>query len=127
MQIQSVEQRIYIGSIGVTIDLVVVDYQYAPVDLETLMGLTGAATIIIQKPDKTTSEVTATITGTAHNIIRYISVEGDFDDPGVYSFHGKIVDDVTTPTKILYTEPVDIQIRNLFDEEEPVVIPPPAP
>jgi len=127
MQIQSVEQRIYVGSIGVTVDLVVVDYQYLPVDLETLIGLTGAATIIIQKPDKTTSEVTASITGTGHNIITYTSEEGDFDDPGVYSFHGKIVDDVTTPTKILYTEPVDIQVRNLFDEEEPPVVPDPAP
>lgn len=127
MQIQSVEQRIYIGSIGVVIDLVVVDYQYVPVDLETLMGLTGAATIIIQKPDKTTSEVTATIAGISHNIIRYTSVDGDFDDPGVYSFHGKIVDDETTPTKTLFTEPIDIQVRNLFDEEEPVVIPDPAP
>lgn len=125
MQIQSVEQRIYVGSIGVTIDLVVVDYQYLPVDLTAIMGLTGKASIIIQKPDETTKEVTASITGTAKNIIHYVSVATDFDNPGVHSFHGKIVNDITVPTKIFYTEPVDIQIRNLFDEEE--VPAPPAP
>lgn len=114
MEIISVEQRIYVGSIGITIDLSVKNYSYEVVDLSALMGIGGVAYIIIEKPDGTLITRNALITGTGNSILRYISVAGDFDEPGIYSFHGKL-----TNTNILfYTEPVEIQVRNLFDEAE---------
>lgn len=120
MQIISVEQRIYVGSIGITIDLVVCNYNYEPVNLTTLMGTGGAATVVMQKPDGTVVTKSATITGTGSNIIRFTSVAGDFDDAGTYSVHGVLTTTVSSVvTKKIYTEPQEFQVRNLFDEEEP--------
>jgi hypothetical protein len=81
--------------------------------------------MIIQQPDGTVLTKSATIAGTTSNIIRYTSAAGDFDDPGIYSFHGKLLNESVGLEKCLYTEPVDIQVRNLFDEEEIPVTPEP--
>ncbi len=114
MEIISVEQRVYVGSIGVTIDLTCRNYNYEIVDLDTLKGVSGTVVVLMQKPDGTEVSKAASIVGTTKNTIRFISEDGDFDDPGIYTFHGKISNSNIT----IFTEPVELQVRNLYDEEE---------
>jgi len=110
MQIISVEQRVYVGSVGVVIDLICRDYNYAYIDL-SVAGTT--VFLMISRPDDDVVTKTATYAGTSHEIIRYTSVTDDFDIAGIYSLQGKIV----TATATIYSEPVELQVRELFDEE----------
>lgn len=116
MQIISVEQRIYVGSVGITFELVCKNYSYETVDLDVLKGGSGTATILLQKPDGTQVTKAATISGTNKDTITFTNDSADdFAVPGTYSLQGRILNEVNN--KDIYTEPVEFQVRQLFDEE----------
>ncbi len=113
---QTLDQRIYVGSVGITIDLACRDYNYALLDLSAASDVF----ISIRKPDGYEQERTAQVASNTdnnpatHEIIRYVTVEDDLDVVGEYLIQAKIL---FASGAIWYSETQKITVYDLFDKE----------
>lgn len=101
------KNKIYIDSIGVTIDLICRDYDYALLDLSTATSLE----MCVQRPDGDSVTWTAAYAGTTHEILRYVTQEYDLDVPGRYQIQGKVTIGAWTG----YSETLEFEVYRQFE------------
>lgn len=94
----------HVGDIGTIFEVTVTDRDGAAINLATATTLS----IIFAKPDGTTETKTATLSGDGTDgKMRYSSVSGDLDTPGVWQLQGYVVDGSYTN----YSDSATFQVR----------------
>jgi len=112
MEILSTEHKVYVGSVGVIIDLVCRDYDYNLIDLSTATE----TLIIIRKPDGYELEKTGSVipntgnTPPTNETLRYVSEIDDLDIVGEYIIQAKI----TFGTQIVFSETRAFKVYELY-------------
>ncbi len=112
MEILSTEHKIYVGSVGVIIDLVCRDYNYNLLDL----SLATETKVVILKPDGYELEKDATVIPNAENTpptnetLRYVSEIDDLDIVGEYVIQAKL----TFGTQIVFSETRAFKVYELY-------------
>lgn len=112
MEILSTEHKIYVGSVGVIIDLVCRDYDYNILDLSTATE----TKVIIQKPDGYELEKDGIVVPNPDNnpptneTLRYTSEIDDLDIVGDYIIQAKL----TFGTQVVYSETRAFKVYELY-------------
>jgi hypothetical protein len=68
----------------------------------------GTATMLIRKPNKKTLEKVVVVDNSATGAVHYVTVDGDLDIPGVYTFRSKYD---KGSSAALFGDPVEVTVQ----------------
>jgi bacillopeptidase F (M6 metalloprotease family) len=104
-----IKNKIFIDSVGITINITCRDYDYNLLDMSTAT----ITELVVRKPSGDEVIWDATVDGTSHEILKYVTVDGDLDESGSYLVQGKI----QIGSWLGYSETFEFKVYDLFEHD----------